>query len=230
MKVLLISDDAPTRQFLTESLQELGHEVISDEDASATWRLVRRDMDLVLFDLEKATDPQWERLIAWRRATDLPFIILGPWDNQDSAVRALQLGADDYLPRPLHIAELLARMEARLRRARMFAPAEPREENAGKRERIVLDWQALQVKINNRRVDLTPTEFKVLESLLRYKGQPVSREELIQQVWGEERRGTVTNLNLYIWHLRQKLEEDPSHPKLIITRWGLGYSLQQDSS
>ncbi len=230
MKALLISDDAPTKQFLIEALQEYGHEVILAEDASAAWRLVRRDVDVVLFDLEKATDSHWERLAAWRRATDLPFITLGPWDNQDSAVRALQIGADDYIPRPLHVVELIARMEARLRRARMPAQVQQIEEQATPNKRVILDWQALQVKVGDRRVDLTPTEFKVLESLLRSKGQPVSREELIQQVWGTEKRGTVTNLNLYIWHLRQKLEEDPAHPKLIVTRWGLGYSLQQDNT
>jgi two-component system, OmpR family, KDP operon response regulator KdpE len=228
LKALLISDDVLTKQFLDEALQGRGHELVSADDPSSAWRLARRDVDLVLYDLGKGDEAQWEQLAAWRQATELPFIVLGSGDNQNSAVRALQLGADDYVARPLHAAELLARLQARLRRARMVSahiPAvrEPRSEGS-----LVLDWQAMQARIRGRRVDLTPTEYKVLEALLRSKGQPVSREELIRQVWGGDRRGLTTNLNLYIWHLRQKLEADPACPRLILTRWGMGYSLQEE--
>ncbi len=229
MKALLVSDHLPTIQLLVVASPQYGHEVIPADDPSAPWRLVRRDVDLLLLDLEDASEAHWQKLVAWRIATDLPFIALGPWNDQDDAVRALRIGADDYLPRPLRIAELIARMEARLRRARILALAVPRQEQATPDESVVLDAQTLQVRIGGRHITLTYTEFRLLETLWQRRGRPVLRQELIRLVWGEDTPGMVAALNHCIWHLRLKLEEDPAHPRLIVTHWGLGYSLEQDN-
>jgi two-component system, OmpR family, KDP operon response regulator KdpE len=100
----------------------------------------------------------------------------------------------------------------------------PEAADSGGHRGGILDWRSRQLRIEGRRIDLTPTEFRVLQLLVEHRGQPVSREELIREVWGHGRTNGNVNLSLYIWHLRRKIEEDPTRPQWITTRWGLGYS------
>jgi DNA-binding response OmpR family regulator len=224
VKILLVSDDKAMNELLREEIQKAGHEITLSESASATWRTIRGDFDLLIYDLGEDSHPKWQAFAHWRQITDLPMLVIGPLDQEEYAVRALHMGADDYVARPLHIAELIARCEALFRRDRIFAW--PGSSKAESQEELALSWRPHQVKIGGRYVELTPIEFKLLEVLWQHRGQPVSRDELARQVWGKERKAVNTNLSLYIWHLRQKIEEDPKHPKLILTRWRLGYSFQ----
>jgi DNA-binding response OmpR family regulator len=226
VRVLMISDDELIKQLLCGVLRERGHELLLSEDVSATWQLARGDIDLVLYDLQEATPARWQRLEHWKHVFDLPLIILGPWDGEENAVRALKLGADDYVARPLHLLELLARMMALLRRSRReFATV--RESTL--RQDHDLDVQTARARMTADRVNLSPTESRILDLLLRYKGKLVLSQDLIKEVWGEEqleKKGKT--LKIHIWHLRQKIEDDPHHPKIIVNRRGLGYAFQDE--
>lgn len=222
MKILLLSEDADIIGLLQSALREHGHKVVFGEHAIAPWRLLRGDVDILLYDVGAASPERWEKLSQWRRIADLPIITMGLAAQEEHAVRALHIGSDDYVARPLHIAELVARMEALIRRSRMSGW--PEATHPGGHRGVALDWRSRQLRIEGRRIDLTPTEFKVLQLLVERKGQPVSREELVMEVWGKGRGKADINLSLYIWHLRRKIEENPAHPQWITTRWGLGYS------
>ena len=224
MRVLLVSDDMAVKELLLNAFQERGHELTSNDSVSVTWRTIRGDFDLLLYDLGEATSQEWLEFAHWRQITDLPLIAIGPLAEEDRAVRALHMGADDYMARPVHVQELMARSEALLRREEMSGWLRSSEANSP--GELTLDWRPHQVRINGRRVDLTPIEFKLLEVLWEHRGQPVSRDELARQVWGKEPDAVTASISLYIWHLRQKLEEDPKHPRLILTRWRMGYSFQ----
>jgi two-component system phosphate regulon response regulator PhoB len=131
------------------------------------------------------------------------MIALGPAGEGDDAVNALRLGADDYVRRPLHIAEFLARIEALVRRSEMAGQSYIADDG------VYLERRSRQLVLEGRSVDLTPTEFKVLEVLIERKGQTISREELVKRVWGKDAALGNTNLSLYIWHLRPKSREQP---------------------
>lgn len=225
MRVLLVSDDAGIRTLLSGVFCEAGHEVALSACFAGAWPITRGGFDLLLFDLGEATPPQWQELARWRQVTDLPFIAIGLLGSEDHAVRALRMGADDYVARPLHVAELIARSEALLRRMRMSGWT-PRVEASPPRG-LTLDWRSHQARLGARRIDLTPLEFRVLEALSRRRGEPVSRDELVRQAWGGEPSAAGASLSLCIWHLRRKLENDPAHPRLIVTRWGMGYLFQE---
>jgi two-component system, OmpR family, KDP operon response regulator KdpE len=222
VKILLVSEDAGIKNLLQSVFREYGHAVVLGEQTVTPWRLIRGDVDILLYDLGEASPDRWERLSQWRRIADLPLITMGLAAQEEHAIRALHLGSDDYVTRPLHIAELVARMEALIRRNRMSGWLE--SAHPGGHRGVTLDWRSRQLRIEGRRIDLTPTEFKVLQLLVERKGQPVSREELVKEVWGQDRAKADINLSLYIWHLRRKIEENPARPQWITTRWGLGYS------
>jgi two-component system, OmpR family, KDP operon response regulator KdpE len=222
VKILLVSEDAGIKNLLQSVFQEYGHDVVLGEQTITPWRLIRGDVDILLYDLGEASPDRWEKLSQWRRIADLPLITMGLAAQEEHAIRALRLGSDDYVTRPLHIAELVARMEALIRRNRMSGWLEAA--HPGGHRGVTLDWRSRQLRIEGRRIDLTPTEFKVLQLLVERKGQAVSREELVKEVWGKDRTKADINLSLYIWHLRRKIEENPARPQWITTRWGLGYS------
>jgi len=220
MKLLLVSSDAAMAGLVAKMLSEQGHELVMSDDPAATWQMARGEVALVVFDLGEASPDRWRELARWRNTTELPMIALGPAGEGDDAVNALRLGADDYVRRPLHIAEFLARIEALVRRSEMAGQSYIADDG------VYLERRSRQLVLEGRSVDLTPTEFKVLEVLIERKGQTISREELVKRVWGKDAALGNTNLSLYIWHLRQKVESNPARPRFIVTRWGVGYAFR----
>ncbi|MHB1294160.1 MAG: winged helix-turn-helix domain-containing protein [Anaerolineae bacterium] len=180
-------------------------------------------VDVVLHDLGEPNTASWERLLRSRWDVELPYIVIGPSHQSELAVTALRMGADDYVGRPLQMAELMARMDALVRRAAMCS--ESGLDQVSQRGKITLDMEARRVWVDGREVRLTPTEFRLLRVLVQRGGEPVSREDLVRQIWGKSREAGDTSLSLYIWNLRHKLEANPAHPRLIVTRWGVGYAL-----
>jgi DNA-binding response OmpR family regulator len=152
----------------------------------------------------------------------LPFIVLGPANPADHAIAALRQGADDYVRRPIGAGELVARMEALLRRVALVKgqPMPTKIEEA-----LVLERGGCSARIGPRHVALTPAEFRVLELMQQRRGQTISRQELSTIVWGHRPARARTNLSLFILHLRRKIETNPAYPQVIVTRWGAGYTL-----
>ena len=225
MRVLLISDDWSLKESLMEALRDAGHDFALTEDPSVPWRLARRDLDMVFYDLRQGKEAQWEGLADWRHKVTLPIIVLGPAGDEPSAVRALAMGVDSYIKRPLWPAELVARVEALQRRSlisagKRYVPPKPRGH-------VELDEEKHYVQVGNRSVALSPTEFRILSLLVKYQGHTVPQEEIIRRVWRSGEAPDSQRVRLYVQHLRRKIERDPKHPSIVCTQYGLGYSISE---
>ena len=225
MRVLLISDDWSLRETLMEALRNAGHDFALTEDLSLPWRLARRDLDIVFYDLRQGNDAEWQGLADWRHKVTLPIIVLGPARDAPSAVRALAMGVDSYIKGPLWPAELVVRVEALQRRSaisagKRYVPPKPRGQ-------MVLDEEKHCVKVGNRSVTLSPTEFRILSLLVKYQGHTVPQEEIIRRVWKSGEAPRSERVRQYIKRLRRKIERDPRHPSIIRNQRGLGYSISE---
>jgi two-component system response regulator RegX3 len=157
-----------------------------------------------------------------RRESDVPIIMLTAKEGEADKVAGLELGADDYMTKPFSMRELVARVRAQLRRAaKAGALAETNEVLRG--GPIELDVDAHEVRVAGNQVPVRPKEFDLLESLMRRRGRLATREILIAEVWGPDYFGATKTLDVHIKRLRQKLEDDPTHPRHIVTVRGLGY-------
>jgi DNA-binding response OmpR family regulator len=159
-----------------------------------------------------------------RERSNRPIIMLTAKGAEEDKVRGLRLGADDYVTKPFSAQELLARVEAVLRRARAPEPADraPAVVSVGD---LTIDEQRKQVTVAGSEVRLSPTEYRLLACLAASAGVLLSRDELLTRVWGDAYRGEDEILRVTLWRLRQKLGDDPSAPRYIVTRPGLGYML-----
>ena len=221
--VLVVDDERPLRQALAINLRARDYEVTAVADgASALEAAARQPPDVVILDLG-LPDMDGNDVIAglrgWSRA---PIIVLSARTGQGDKVVALDIGADDYIAKPFGMDELLARLRAALRRSGSD-PAAPVVETPS----FTVDLASKQATTPAGPVRLTPTEWHVLEVLVRNEGKLVSQRDLLHEVWGP-RYNTETNyLRVYMAQLRRKLEPDPSHPRHLITEPGLGYRFER---
>ncbi len=222
MNALLVSEDAHLVRQISAKLGQLGHQVSCVSGSSITRTLLQQDVDLVLCDLGQDTTPSLALLSRLGHVL-LPKIAIGSAADPYLVVDALRRGADDYMSRPLHMAELAARMEALVRRARVYSRHSVLQDRA-----VSLDADTCELCIDGRTISLTPTEFSLLQILARRPGEAVARDVLVRHVWGSGARAN-DRLNLYIWNLRQKIEDDPNHPRWIVTRRGKGYCFRVPS-
>lgn len=217
--VLVVDDEPQIRRALAINLRARGFDV--DEAGSGEEALdvaARVRPDLVVLDLGLPGIDGIEVVHGLRGWTDVPILVLSAREDEADKVAALDAGADDYVTKPFGMAELLARVRAALRRA---TPAE--EEPTVSTEDFVIDLAAKCVTKGSATVHLTPTEWNVIEVLVRNPGKLVSQRQLLQEVWGP-RYGSETNyLRLYLAQIRRKLEPEPSRPRYFLTEPGMGY-------
>jgi two-component system KDP operon response regulator KdpE len=219
-KLLLIDDEAPFVRALGVSLRALGYEV----DAAATGaaglaKAATSAPDIIVLDLGLPDMDGLEVLRGLRAWTTVPVIVLSARHQDDAKVAALDGGADDYVTKPFSMSELLARIRAALRRRSTGAG----EESAIETDHFRVDLAAKQVTIDGSAVRLTPTEWNVLEVLVRNQGKLVSQRHLLQEVWGPGYGTETEYLRVYLAALRRKLEPVPSQPQHFITEPGMGY-------
>jgi two-component system KDP operon response regulator KdpE len=217
MRVLLVDDDASLRSTLRIALQADGHEVVLAADGRSALQALREDEpDLAVLDLglpDVGGVEVLRRLRGWSR---LPVVVLSARDGSDDKVQALDLGADDYVTKPFGTAELLARVRAAGRRAGTDQPVVA----AG---RLRIDLAGREVLRDGEPVRLTPTEWAVLDVLVRAQGRLVRRSDLLHEVWGPAYSRETNYLRVYLGTLRKKLEDDPARPRHLITEPGIGY-------
>ncbi|GAB3574611.1 response regulator transcription factor [Amycolatopsis endophytica] len=216
VRVLLVEDDDGVADALVDSLGAHGHEptrVKRGEDAL----LAHREADLALLDLGLPDLDGLEVLRKLRAVSTLPVIVLTARGDERSVVRGLRLGADDYLVKPVRLSELLARIEAVTRRAAAARPG-PRMVVVGD---IEVDLDARRVEVGGARVELTAKEFAVLAALARRAGTAVSRQQLMDEVWGDAYVAVSRSLDVHLTQLRAKLRR----PELLTTIRGFGYRL-----
>ena len=219
-RVLIVEDERGLRQALRINLRARDYEVsVAEDGRSALTAASREPPDAVVLDLGLPDIDGVEVIEGLRGWTQAPIIVLSARSGEPDKVLALDAGADDYVTKPFGMDELLARLRAALRRA---APAEelPRIET----ESFTVDLAAKEVfRPGGEAVRLTPTEWHVLEVLVRNEGKLVPQRQLLQEVWGPNYETETNYLRVYLAQLRRKLESDPSHPRHLITEPGIGY-------
>jgi two-component system response regulator MtrA len=225
-RVLVVEDNANLAFGLTRSLESEGYEVESAEDGSRGFELARStNPDLVVLDLMLPGMDGYTILKKLRaEGKDVPVLILTARGEEADKVFGFRLGADDYVTKPFSLSELLARVQAILRRAK----GGDRRDGEAVEEfgDVSINTLARSVKRGESEVALTPKEFDLLLALVRRRGAVASRLELLKEVWGHQAEVMTRTVDIHIAELRRKLEQDPSTPKHILTVWKAGYRLQ----
>jgi DNA-binding response OmpR family regulator len=225
LRILVVDDDLTGSRMMQFLLQEQGHTVdLVDNPRGALALLEKQPPDLLLLDVNLPQINGFDLYQLMReQGYDLPVIFVTGKDEVEDRVQGLKMGADDYICKPFHSAELAARVEAVLRRYNKARLSEQGQIRAGDLE---IDPAALSVTLPDHRIArLTPTEMKVLLQLAQRAGQPVEREEMLVGVWGAHFAGESNIVDVYIRRLRRKLERDPARPRLIQAARGVGYKL-----
>jgi two-component system response regulator RegX3 len=227
-RVLVVEDEPALVESVRYTLEAEGFEVVTAFTGRDGLEQARRiNPSLVLLDLMLPGMPGLDVCRRIRRDSDVPIIILTAKDSEADKVAGLELGADDYITKPFSMRELVARIRAQLRRAGELGQGN--DANEVLRGGIIeLDIDAHQAKADGALIELRPKEFELLESLMRRKGRLVTRETLMDEVWGPSYFGDTKTLDVHIKRLRTKLEPHPAHPKHIVTVRGLGYKFVDD--
>jgi len=221
-KVLIVDDEPRMIRFIRLNLEHDGYDVIEANDGQSALDELRDDLpDLILLDVMMPGLDGFETLEMMRDVSSVPVIMLTAKGDVEDRVRGLELGADDYISKPFSPAELSSRVKAVLRRTEM--PGETLHEPIEVDERLKIDFDRREIWVEGDLVKLRPTEYRLLYHLVKNAGWVVPHEQLLAKVWGYEYRDETHYLRLYINYLRQKLEEDPSNPRYILTERGVGY-------
>jgi two-component system KDP operon response regulator KdpE len=221
-RVLVVDDEPPIRRFLRTSLSSQGYQVIEAEDGPSAREILRQNTaDVLVLDLGLPGLDGFEIIKQLRDSgSTLPIIVLSSRTDEAGKVRALDLGADDYVTKPFGMDELLARLRAALRH---------RLQQQGERpifrvDHLAVDLVRRVVTVQEREVKLTPREYDLLRTLVAHAGKVLTHRFLLREVWGSET--DVAYLRIYVRTLRQKIEADPDRPQLITTEQGVGYRLK----
>ena len=223
--VLLVEDDPVIGTFVHDALRNRGHRVhaVTDGEAALERLASGPEPDLVILDLGLPRVDGFEVLRVLRLTSTTPVLVLSARGAEDDKVRALDLGADDYLAKPFGLRELLARVRAQLRRG-SYPAGRTRSVLFGD---VEVDLAGHRVRRGTVEVRLTPTEFAVLRELVFSAGEVVTHRELLRRVWGPEYAGESQYTRTFVQRLRAKLEDDPARPELILTEPGLGYRARE---
>lgn len=224
-RILLVEDDERIRKELLDALRAASFDVEVAISLEGARRSAERDYDLILLDLG-LPDGDGLDLCRSLRASGrgLPIIILTARDAPEQRVRGLDVGADDYVVKPFHLPELVARVRSVLRRAgRSVGPGEV---NLGE---LSADPESRVARRGGRPIELKRREFDLLLFLMRHPGRTWTRDQLLDRVWGADYDGDSRTVDLHVRRLRTKVEDDPSDPRLIETVWGVGYRLREST-
>jgi two-component system, OmpR family, KDP operon response regulator KdpE len=221
-RILVVDDEPQILRALGTNLRARGYDVeLAPNGEAALTIAARKHPDLVILDLGLPGIDGTEVIRGLRGWTAVPIIVLTVRETEGDKVAALDAGADDYVTKPFGMDELLARLRAALRRA---APAE--EEAVMETKDFTVDLTAKRVTTSGGEVRLTPTEWHVVETLVRNAGRLVTQRQLLQEVWGPRYEKETNYLRVYLAQIRKKLEPDPARPRYFLTEAGMGYRFQ----
>ncbi|MGZ5316851.1 MAG: response regulator [Actinomycetota bacterium] len=221
-RVLIVEDEPSLADSLRYNLDREGYDVTVATDGRAAIEAFRRERpSIVILDLMLPEISGLDVCRTIRDESDVPIIMVTAKDSEADKVTGLELGADDYVTKPFSVRELVSRVRAHLRRAKMRMPDVTEDVVAG--GPVVLDVARHEVLVRGESVPFPPKEFELLETLLRRKGRLLTREFLIEQIWGADYVGDTKTLDVHIKRIRRKIEADPHHPQHLITVRGLGY-------
>ena len=218
-RILVVDDEPQIRRALSTNLKARGYDVEATGSGEDALQLAAVHLpDLVVLDLGLPGIDGTEVVRGLRGWSTVPILVLSAREAEGAKVAALDAGADDYVTKPFGMDELLARVRAALRRATTVE-----ETPAVATDAFIVDLSAKRVTRDDTEVRLTPTEWQVVEILVRHPGKLVSQRQLLQEVWGPHYEKETNYLRLYLAQIRRKLEPDPSRPRYFITEPGMGY-------
>lgn len=230
--ILIVDDEAPIRDILVYNLEKEGYQTIEASDGvTAVNMALEQKPDLILLDIML---PKLDGLSVCKRiknSLNVPILMLTAKDGEIDKILGLELGADDYITKPFSVRELVARVKANLRKVEAVSTTkavEVADEEKKKESKIVvgdleLDLDKFEVKVRGEIMDLTLREFEVLKFLASQPEQVVTRETLLEKVWGYEYFGDIRTVDVTVRRIREKIEKDTSIPKILITKRGVGY-------
>jgi two-component system KDP operon response regulator KdpE len=220
-RILVVDDEERMVRFIRLNLEHDGFQVIEAYNSQQAMDRLRETLpDMILLDVMLPDIDGFEMLRMVRENHDVPVIMLTAKSEEDDRVRGLELGADDYVTKPFSPRELVSRVKAVLRRT------EARGQSTGVinvDDRLKIDFDRREVWVEDELVKLRPTEYRLLYHLVQNAGWVISHDQILAKVWGYEYQDEPHYVRLYVNYLRQKLEEDPSNPKYILTERGVGY-------
>lgn len=230
--ILIVDDEQPIIDILVYNLNKEGYETLEANDGVAAIEIaLDKKPDLVLLDIML---PKLDGLSVCKRikhSLNIPILMLTAKDEEIDKILGLELGADDYVTKPFSVRELMARIKANLRKADVTAsimmtpePVQPEIiTNKIKVGALTLDLDKFEVRVYDQVMDLTLREFEVLKYLASQPGQVVTRETLLEKVWGYEYYGDIRTVDVTVRRIREKIETDTSNPQILITKRGVGY-------
>lgn len=229
--ILLIDDDPTLLELLSSQLQTAGYHTLTARDGASGLKLVEKSApDLVVLDVMMPNMNGWEVCERLRARRDVPperlypiaIIMLTAKGEEIDKLRGFRLGVDDYVTKPFSFAELVARVGAVLARA-SHSPLPTHTLTSGD---LTIDFDQRRVMVKEHVIELTPTEYRLIETLARHATRTVPTEMLLTEVWGHDYVGDIEQVKHYIWTLRKKIEIDPGDPKHLITERGFGYRFE----
>lgn len=229
-KILIVDDEKPITDIIKYNLEKEGYETAIAFDGEAALEQVQEETpDLIILDLMLPKIDGLEVARQVRKTKDTPIIMLTAKDSELDKVLGLEMGADDYVTKPFSNRELVARVKANLRRQKVNVDNNNTEINSNiEVGDLKILPEAYTVTKNNKEIELTHREFELLYYLAQHLGQVMTRENLLQTVWGYDYFGDVRTVDVTVRRLREKIETDPSKPEYLITRRGVGYYLKSD--
>jgi DNA-binding response OmpR family regulator len=224
-KILLIDNDLKTLELMRTALEDNDYTVFLANTGQTGLKIAWQESpDMVILDLMMPVMDGFETCRRLREIGIPSILVKSPNNDEKSVVKALEMGADDFLHKPITTSVLLAKIRTLLRRHNQNAANNLLKYDDGQ---LSIDLDNRYVEIHGRPVKLTPTEFRLLAILMRKVGRVVSHEELIQEIWGTGKDVGLGSLKLYIHYLRQKIEDHPKKPRYLLGEWGVGYRLRE---
>ena len=229
--ILIVDDEKRIVDILMYNLQKEGYLTLEANDGEEAIEIaMEKKPDLILLDIML---PKVDGLTVCKRlrhTLNVPILILSAKDEEIDKILGLELGADDYITKPFSVRELVARVKANLRKVENMSIARMENDNTNKKKEnkiivndLELDLDKFEVKIRGEIIDLTVREFEVIKFLASQPGQVVTRETLLEKVWGYEYYGDIRTVDVTVRRIREKIEKDTSSPKILITKRGVGY-------
>ena len=221
--ILLIDDDPTLLELLAEHIRMAGYQIqTANRGEEGVALALEKDIDLVILDVMMPGMDGWEVCRRLRDSSDVPILMLTAKGEEIDKLRGFHLGVDDYVSKPFSFAEVVARIHALLVRT---------QRNVGKARHLTsgdltIEFDQHKVTVGENVVELSPTEYRLLETLARQAHRTLPTEQLVVQVWGESYTGEVEHVKRYIWALRKKIERDPGDPRHILTERGFGYRFE----